>query len=871
MMKSKKIAKFAQRLFVTMAIAGVVCGSSMTANATELSEDVVPGSETVEEVAVEAVSELEEAIVEETLETTEAIGGVWQENISWSISGGVLTIENYNDGFFYYGGGIKTPESAGSDYSSEQVREMVAADYPWAAYKDSITKIVISNDVEGIGDVAFYNMNKVEEVVLGYSIEYIDDYVFGNCTSLKKITLPAKFEYMGLGAFYNCTALEEVNGNVKLGGYTFYGCSSLNKIVLPSNITYIPEYAFYGCSGLEEITIPEGVDYIGKYAFAKCTGLTSISIPEAVTEMEEYAFTGCTGLTAIIIPDLSEEMGEYAFLGCTGLKEVTFKGEGDWIGEYVFKDCTGITKVNLPKNGCMVSNGAFYNCTNLAEITGSVSYLGEYAFYNCKKLTNLFWTNELKYIGQYACYGCSSLKELNFSTYIYIDEYAFANCAGLNKVVFKEEIDGIAAYAFSECNLKEMWFEKEQYTLRSSVYDNVLEGNASCKVYGVYDSIPERIAEENNCTFVPTDKLPQPEMGTLSSAVNGLRVSWDKTDYALTYDVYRSTLVGGNYTLLKKGVSSTAYIDTTVTPGVKYYYKVIAVGELAKSEYSEASVAGMYLKAPTFKKMVNVVSGVHVYWNAAQGAKTYSVYRSTSKTSDFTLVKSGLTATHYIDTTAASGKTYYYKVLAVNGSYSTSSYVEPFKPYTYVGTPDITSRINKGAGIQLGWNKIVGATGYAIYRKPYEGGAWARITTISGNKTFTYTDTTVKDNNGTIYRYTVRALAGSDMKTLSGCRNTGRTMVRLSSRTLNSAVKVSATSIKCNWTTSSAVTGYEVRFMVGNSVYRTYTVGNYKTGVKTFTGLPSGNTYKIQVRAYKKVDGVGSFYSAWSTAKTVSL
>ena len=132
-------------------------------------------------------------------------------------------------------------------------------------------------------------------------------------------------------------------------------------------------------------------------------------------------------------------------------------------------------------------------------------------------------------------------------------------------------------------------------------------------------------------------------------------------------------------------------------------------------------------------------------------------------------------------------------------------------------------------------------------------------------------DESVKTNNGTVYKYTIRALAGSDMKTLSGCRSTGRTMARLTSRTLNNATKASATSIKCNWSTTSVCNGYEVRFMAGDTVYQTFTVGNYKTGVKTFTGLKAGQTYKIQVRSYKKVDGVGTFYSAWSTAKTVSL
>ena len=271
-------------------------------------------------------------------------------------------------------------------------------------------------------------------------------------------------------------------------------------------------------------------------------------------------------------------------------------------------------------------------------------------------------------------------------------------------------------------------------------------------------------------------------------------------------------------------------------------------------------------------KIANVVSGVHVYWNAVDGAKKYGLWRSeTGKDGTYKWIANP-TVAHFTDTKVTSGKTYYYKVTILNTDYNQHTNMSEAIGVTYVSTPDITSRTNIAAGIELGWDKIAGATGYAIYRKSYSGtDAWTRIGTIEGNETFTWIDTNVKNNNGTVYKYTIRALAGSNMKTLSGCRNAGRTMARLSSQVLKSAEKVNSTSVKCTWTTSCQVTGYEVRFMVGDTVYKTYTVGNYKTGVKTFTELVSGKTYTVQVRTYKKVDGVGSFYSDWSTAKTVKI
>lgn len=276
-------------------------------------------------------------------------------------------------------------------------------------------------------------------------------------------------------------------------------------------------------------------------------------------------------------------------------------------------------------------------------------------------------------------------------------------------------------------------------------------------------------------------------------------------------------------------------------------------------------------------KIANTVSGVHVYWNEIAGITKYGVWRSeTGKNGTYKWIANP-EATHFTDTKVESGKTYYYKITAcveIGISEKTQYHGDKSEALgiTYVSTPDISSRKNQAVGVKLEWKKITGATGYGIYRKSYNGDdAWKRIGTVTSGDTLIYTDTSVKNNNGTVYRYTIRALAGSDRKTLSGCRNAGRTMVRLSSQKINSVAKTTANSIKCAWTTSKVVDGYEVRLMVGNDVHKTYTIENYKTGVKTFTNLPKGKIYKIQVRTYKKVNGVGTFYSAWSVAQEVAL
>ncbi len=833
--------KFGMLALALLVCAGIGVTDAMVVHAENTS---------AEDSVVEEISELEVAEVEETLATTEASSGTWGD-LSWSYSNGTLTI-SYSGSMS--GSYMAEPDSAQYYYdpADTETLEEVASDYPWYTYRDSVTKIVINDGVESIGGLAFYNMTKLETVSIVESdsllsgVGSIGDYAFGNCTSLTTFAVPAETTGVGDGVFYNCTALQKVTGDVPTSAYAFYGCKSLTDIGTLDG-AYIHDYAFAYCSGLKTVDISSDVLYIESYSFAYCTGLTGVTIPESVIGW-----------------------GDYAFTGCTGLQEVTM--ESDRIdGSYTFKDCTGITKVNLPEDGCYIGEGTFYNCPKLNEITGSVSFVDEYAFYNCKKLADTSWADGLSAVGDYAYYGCAALTEVTIGSGAVVGEYAFYGSTALNKVVFNGGITEIGSSAFMNCGLKEVWMNNT--TSISTVFsgDDIFKGNTGCKIYGLLScSGAKEIAADSGCTYVPTDTLDKPVHSTITNETTGVHVYWDAVDYALTYNLYRSSSANGTYTLIKSGLKATDYIDVNVQAGSAYYYKVVAVGELVKSPYSAASKGITHVSVPGFKKIVNVVSGVHVYWNAADGAKTYNVYRSTQKASGYTLIKKGLTATHYIDTTAVSGNTYYYKVVAVNGT-STSADTEPFKAIIYVGTPDITSRANSAYGIRLGWNKIDGATGYAIYRKPYSSGSWVRVATIEGNSTFTWTDSSVKANNGTVYRYTIRALAGDNMSTLSGCRNTGRTMTRLTSRTLNSAVKTSATSIKCNWTTTSVCDGYEVRFMIGSSVYETFTVGNYKTGVKTFTGLKAGQTYKIQVRTYKKVEGVGTFYSAWSTAKTVSL
>ena len=81
---------------------------------------------------------------------------------------------------------------------------------PWDAYAEKITKVVVEDGINAVGQMAFYELPNLQEVVLPESIDEVRNYAFKNVVTLTTINLDVA-EFIREGAFYGCTALEEVN------------------------------------------------------------------------------------------------------------------------------------------------------------------------------------------------------------------------------------------------------------------------------------------------------------------------------------------------------------------------------------------------------------------------------------------------------------------------------------------------------------------------------------------------------------------------------------------------------------------------------------------------------------------------------------
>jgi cellulose 1,4-beta-cellobiosidase len=134
--------------------------------------------------------------------------------------------------------------------------------------------------------------------------------------------------------------------------------------------------------------------------------------------------------------------------------------------------------------------------------------------------------------------------------------------------------------------------------------------------------------------------------------------------------VGRSTVSGGPYTVLKSGLTSTNYVDTTALNGTTYYYTVSGTG-IAGNSPNAVAVLAKPVALPAAPAGVTATTGtlqVSLTWTASTGAATYNVLRSTVSGGPYTVLASGLIGTSYTDNSVLHGTTYYFAVTAVNPS-----------------------------------------------------------------------------------------------------------------------------------------------------------------------------------------------------------
>lgn len=199
-----------------------------------------------------------------------------------------------------------------------------------------------------------------------------------------------------------------------------------------------------------------------------------------------------------------------------------------------------------------------------------------------------------------------------------------------------------------------------------------------------------------------------------------------------------------------------SFTYTYVIPGT--LQSVTVTVNVDKTDFVDKSLT--LGKVETLTTASSAYNKVKLTWSGVDGATGYRIYRSTSKTSGFTKIKSitSNSKVTYTNSGVSCGTTYYYKVRAyrlIDGNYYFGEYspVVSGKPVPAKPTSVSVAKASK-TKVKVSWNKVTGATGYRIYRSKSKTSGFSSIKTLTSGSKLTYTK---KTSRNVKYYYKVRA------------------------------------------------------------------------------------------------------------------
>ena len=161
-------------------------------------------------------------------------------------------------------------------------------------------------------------------------------------------------------------------------------------------------------------------------------------------------------------------------------------------------------------------------------------------------------------------------------------------------------------------------------------------------------------------------KIEPPKAIKTKLAGNGVKITWQGTQYADYYAVYKKDGAGKWVKIHStKNNSTLSYTDKNVVSGLNYTYTVATYYNKGKSAYGSEGNTITYVASP---KLISAVyspqNNVTVSWSAVNGAVGYKLYKKEMGGKFTVLVETPANQTTFVDTAVVAGKEYAYVVKA---------------------------------------------------------------------------------------------------------------------------------------------------------------------------------------------------------------
>ena len=351
----------------------------------------------------------------------------------------------------------------------------------------------------------------------------------------------------------------------------------------------------------------------------------------------------------------------------------------------------------------------------------------------------------------------------------------------------------------------------------------------------------------------------------VAASADEVALSWSGDSTNTSYLIQRST-GNGNYTQVAEVLGATSFLDTGLTVGGQYSYRVQAISAAGVSAFSVApSVTLPTPPAPPSDIQATLVSATEVdlaWQNNASNATGYRIYRE-FETSSMTFLIATLPpgSTSYQDTTVTPNTLYQYHVELFNaaGFSGDSGLTVTTLPAGAAPAAPTGVTATAGAGqVTLSWTIDPNANSYNVYRSTSPGGEGA-VPVQTGVTTAFFTDTGLA--NGTTYYYQVTEV---------GPGGEGAPSTEVSATTFNPAVNFSGgfagAGSQLSMNGSAKINGSQLQLTDGNTSEAASAFSQNLVNVGQFTtqlnfqltnAIADGFTFTIQRAGLKALGASG--------------
>ena len=369
---------------MSMILSLVACGNSKETGG---SETDIENNSTVANESTEKVSEQEsENNATDTSNSKEDV-----ENSNSSLE---LTVEaDYEN----------LPESQGFEFESNGDGICTLKKIGSCSDKDIVIpeKSPAGDTVTMIAEYAFYGAEDINSIVIAGKTMELDQKAFQSC-EVEKIVITGCDLTVGENAFSYCDDVSEVyisNSKLDMEAYAFYDTGKDMGVKIINCTGVLDDKAFQSC-GVGELIINGCTLELGENIFSYCEDLVTITMDSSTLEIGKYAFYDSGDDTIVTFTNCGLNIDDkafqscglitYSFYDCTSLVNVSIAADSEddnlelFIDDEAFQSCS-VQNVVIGRGKVEIGDSAFSYCEDLVsvEIKGTLSDIGDYAFYDC--------------------------------------------------------------------------------------------------------------------------------------------------------------------------------------------------------------------------------------------------------------------------------------------------------------------------------------------------------------------------------------------------------------------------------------------------------------------------------------------------------